>query len=84
MKKKTRPNAPARALGPQPADAPPPPPPQPVMHGSCFATFMQEAMSMNNEVIARREYDKDVGEYLVSKGLAADFNVWRDSKRQQK
>lgn len=67
---------------PQTADAPLVPPTRPpVAQGDCFVTFIREAQSIGNEVEFRRAYDADVGEYLVGKGLAADFSAWREAKR---
>jgi hypothetical protein len=54
----------------------------PVMQGDCFATFLREAQSIGNEVVARRAYDADVGEYLAEKGLLEDFAAWREAKPQ--
>ena len=63
-----------------PAKTPVAPAPQPVMHGDAFRTFLAEATSIGNEVAARRSFDRDVGEYLESKALTADFNAWRAAK----
>lgn len=54
--------------------------PKPVMHGDAFRAFVAEATSIGNEVTARRAFDAEVGEYLKSKGLEADFNAWRAKK----
>lgn len=59
-------------------------PPPPVLHGDCFHTFITEAAQIGNEVTARREFDRDVGEYLEQKGLTADFNAYRAAKRTPK
>lgn len=68
-------NRPAKAPVKIPAAAP-----QPVIHGDAFRTFLAEATSLGNEVAARRSFDRDVGEYLESKALTADFNAWREAK----
>jgi len=54
--------------------------PRPVVHGDCFRTFIAEAQSIGNEVVARREYDADVVEYLKEKGLFEDWARWLDAK----
>lgn len=58
--------------------------PLPVLHGNVFATFLQEAQSVGNEVVARREYDSDVAEYLTQKGLMQEWTAWREAKRASK
>lgn len=65
-------------------DKAPVPPPAPVMHGDVFRTFVAEAQSIGNEVVARRAFDNDVGEYLESKGLRSDFDAWRAKKHMPK
>jgi hypothetical protein len=55
-----------------------------VLHGDCFHTFVAEATSLGNEVVARRQYDEDVVEYLQSKGLFDDWSAWRAAKRTPK
>lgn len=54
------------------------------MHGDTFAAFIREATSMSNEVVARRDFDNDVGEYLAAKNLTEDFNTWLEAKRAPK
>ncbi len=88
MSKKNRPNPP-RVLGPaptppQPPAAPVPPPPQPVVHGDCFAAFMNEAMSINNEIVARREFDREVVLFLNEKGLLVEWEAWRTEQKAKK
>lgn len=56
-------------------------PPPPVLHGDVFRTFVDEARSIGNEVVARREFDLDVVEYLRSKGLFDEWCAWRAAKR---
>lgn len=75
MSKKNRPNKVQELV---------PVPPPPVLHGNCFHTFISEAAQIGNEVTARREFDRDVGEYLESKGLTADFNAYRAAKSKPK
>ena len=75
MTKKNRPNkAPVKA-GAQP---------QPVAHGDCFRTFIDEARSIGNECMARREWDDDAVEFLKAKGLFEEWCAWRDKKRAPK
>lgn len=58
----------------------PPVAPLPVLHGSCFTTFIDEAKSLGNEVVARRAFDADVAEYLKQKGLLEEWANWREAK----
>lgn len=55
--------------------------PLPVLHGDAFRTFLDEARSIGNEVMARREFDADVVEYLKQKGLVDEWAKWREAKR---
>lgn len=55
--------------------------PLPVVQGDCFRTFLDEARSIGNECMARREYDTDVVEYLTQKGLMDEWASWRAQKR---
>ena len=71
-------NRPSKVLAKTPV--PTAPAPRPVTHGDAFRTFLAEATSIGNEVAARRSFDRDVGEYLESKALTADFNAWREAK----
>jgi hypothetical protein len=74
MSKKNRPSkAPARTAQNAPV-------PKPVVHGDVFRTFVAEAQSIGNEVVARREYDADVVEYLKEKGLFEEWARWRAAK----
>lgn len=56
----------------------------PVIHGDCFRTFIDEASSLGNEVMARRQFDADVAEYLKQKGLLEEWGAWREAKRTPK
>lgn len=58
--------------------------PPAVLHGSAFVTMIDEARSLCNEVVARREFDADVVEFLRSKGLFDEWGAWRDAKRAPK
>lgn len=60
------------------------PPKLPVLHGTCFTTFIDEAHSLGNEVMARREFCADVVEYLKQKGLMDEWGAWREAKRNPK
>jgi hypothetical protein len=53
----------------------------PVTHGDCFRTFIDEATKIGNEVMARRQFDADVIEYLTQKGLMNEWSQWLDAKR---
>lgn len=53
----------------------------PVMNGDCFVTFIHEAQSIGNEVVARREFCSDVVEFLGTKGLVDEWARWREAKR---
>lgn len=53
----------------------------PVLHGDTFRSFLDEARSIGNEVVARREYDADVVEYLTQKGQMEEWTKWREAKR---
>lgn len=55
-------------------------PPKPVVHGNVFATFMQEAQSLGNEVAARRELQNEVAKFLAEKELAEEFEIWRKER----
>lgn len=57
-----------------------PTPPSPVLQGDCFRTFLDEARSIGNEVVARRAFAAEIGEYLAKKGLVEDFEAWRKAK----
>ncbi len=72
MSRKKRPQKPAASA------------PLPVLHGNAFATFLQEAHSLGNEVVARREFDADIVEYLKQKGLLEEWGAWREQKRAPK
>lgn len=72
MSKKKRPNQATPAQRPTAL---------PVLHGNVFSTFVSEAQSLGNEVMARREYDADVVEYLSQKGLMDEWSKWREAKR---
>lgn len=65
-----------KRLNPQPAALP-------VLHGRAFTTFIEEAMSLGNEVTVRRAYDADVAEYLKQKGLLEEWDAWRKAKHAQ-
>lgn len=56
----------------------------PVVHGDCFRTFLDEARSIGNEVVARRQFDADVVEYLTQKGLFDEWSKWREAKHAPK
>lgn len=72
MKRKKSPNK-----GTQPS-----PQKTPVMQGDCFATFLREAQSIGNEVVARREFCADVVEFLETKGLVDEWAQWRKAKHE--
>lgn len=55
-------------------------PPKPVVHGNVFATFMQEAQSIGNEVEARRALQNEVAKFLAEKNLAEEFEAWRKER----
>lgn len=74
MSKKKRPNK-------APSHPTPSSQPLPVVHGDCFRTFLDEARSIGNEVVARREFCADVVEYLQQKGLFDEWSEWRTAKR---
>ena len=74
MSKTKRPNKPAPKTPEKPS----------VLHGDCFRTFLSEAISIGNEVEARRVYDADVGVYLAEKGLLEEFGAWRTAKHAPK
>ena len=52
----------------------------PVVHGEAFATFLKEAQSLGNEVVARRAFADEVSGYLREKGLVEDFEGWRTTR----
>lgn len=56
--------------------------PSAVLNGNVFATFVKEAQSIGSEVVARREYDADVGEFLKERGLLVAWADWRKAKRE--
>lgn len=49
----------------------------PCLQGDVFATFIDEASKIGNEVAARRRFDAQVSAYLKEKGLVEDFEAWR-------
>lgn len=52
--------------------------------GNVFASFVHEAQSIANEVVARRRFSADVADYLNEKGIAEEFALWlakRDADR---
>ena len=55
-------------------------PPVPVRQGDVFATFIHEATSLGNEVVARREQGVFFREYLAERNLTADFEAWSAAK----
>ena len=52
-----------------------------VLRGDVFATFVHEAKSLGDEVVARRAFDDDVGAFLKERELLADFEAWRVARR---
>jgi len=56
----------------------------PVTHGDVFATFLDEARNIGNEVSARRAHDAEIAEFLQVKGLTAEFEAFRAAKHQPK
>lgn len=58
--------------------------PPPVLHGSVFHTFIREAMSIGNEVAARRHSETDVEAYLKQKGLLEECRQWCEARRAPK
>ncbi len=76
MSKKKSPNSVAARGTPPKAAAP-----APVAHGDCFRTFIDEARSIGNECVSRRQFDEDVVEFLKEKGMFADWAAWRTAKR---
>ena len=77
MSRKKRPNSPS-PTPPAPAG------PLPVLNGNCFATFIDEARSIGNEVAARRQFDADIMEYLKQKSLLEEWSAWYDARRAPK
>lgn len=73
MSKKKRPNqkptAPAQPSGPIPHVTP-------VTYGDIFATFVDEARQIGNEVVQRRAHQDAVDAFLKSKGLVDEFTAW--------
>lgn len=59
---------------------PSPIPPDYVHKNDVFATFVDQAQSLGNEVAARRRFDADVSEFLKTKGLVAEFETFRKSR----
>ena len=55
----------------------------PVMCGDVFATFLHEAQSLGNEVVARRKFDEDVVAFLKEKGLFAEWQAWLGTKNKR-
>ncbi len=66
----------------KPVKAPQHPPQTPVHNGDVFATFLREAQSIGNEVVARREYDAHIVEFLEEKKLSAEWAQWLKNKRE--
>ena len=56
----------------------------PVVHGEAFATFLKEAQSLGNEVVARRAFAGEVAAYLRAKGFVDDFEAWRKANGSNK
>jgi hypothetical protein len=54
----------------------------PVLQGNVFATFLQEAQSIGNEVEARRKMQNEMGAFLAEKGLVDEFNAWLQARQQ--
>lgn len=54
---------------------------QPVQRGSVFATAMEEAASMLQELGARRVFCDDAAAYLKQKGLIASFEKFREKRK---
>jgi hypothetical protein len=50
------------------------------MHGNLFAAFLAEAHSIGSECEARRAFDHEVGQFLAEKGLAVEFDSWRQAR----
>ena len=63
--------------------APKQPAPPAVTQGNVFATFLQEAQSIGNEVQARRAFQNEVGAFLAEKGLIDEFEAWRRARQPQ-
>jgi hypothetical protein len=76
MSRKNRPNQ-----KPSPAAAPDPLM-QPVLVKDVFATFLDVARSIGNEVQARRGFADEIGAYLAEKKLVDDFNGWRAARQK--
>jgi urease alpha subunit len=77
MSRKNRPNSPKNQNAtPTPAA----PAPQPVVYGNVFATFLDEATKIGNEVMARRQTERDVADFLKMKNLIEEFDAWRKAK----
>lgn len=73
-RKKAAPKAPSQK------SSAPDPMMQPVLVKDVFATFLDVARSIGNEVQARRAFDSEVGVYVTEKGLVDDFNAWREAR----
>jgi hypothetical protein len=54
--------------------------PSPVVQGKVFATFLDEAQKIGNELNARRAMQNEIGVYLAEKGLVSDFEAWRAAR----
>lgn len=53
----------------------------PVVQGDVFATFIAEAQSLGNEVVARRRFADELAAYLDERQLVDDFAEWRANRR---
>lgn len=53
-----------------------------VTQGNVFATFLQEATSLGNEVMARRALQNEIGAFLAQKGLVDEFEAFRNARKQ--
>ena len=53
----------------------------PVTHGNVFAAFVSEAGQIGEEIAARRRFQDEVGAFLAERGLVADFEAWRATKK---
>ncbi len=53
----------------------------PVLHGTCFTTFIDEARKLGNEVVARREFCTDAVTFLKEKGLFEEWDQWCRARR---
>ena len=77
MSNKKRPET-SPAATPAPVD----PLMQPVLVKDVFATFLDVARSIGNEVQARRAFTEEIGVYLAEKKLVDDFNGWRTARQK--